>query len=397
MKKVAIIGAGPAALMLAAQLDQSKFQIEIYERNPTAARKMLVAGDGGLNLTHSEDEHLFVSRYIPERFLDTAFLGFNNKSLCEWFSSIGIQTFTGSSKRIFPMKGIKPIEVVNAILKVLSEKGTQIHYRHLWKGWKGNDLVFEKENLEIQTTADIYVFALGGGSWKVTGSDGSWIKPFKEKGIKIQAFQPSNCTFMVDWKPDFLALSEGMALKNISVQCDKKIKKGEVVITARGIEGGAIYSLSPEIRKQLQSKKTATLYIDLKPDLGNKEVLSRIKNRGSDSVSAALKNRIRLSSVQSELLKSILTKEEYINAEILAQKIKKLPVRITGLAELDEAISTVGGISLDQINENYQLKSSPNTYAIGEMLDWDAPTGGYLLQGCFSMGHQLAHHLNAST
>lgn len=397
-RSIAIIGSGPSALMLAATLDESAFDVSIYERNYAPARKFLVAGDGGFNLTHSEDIEEFLTRYSPSSFLEKSIRAFTNTDLCNWLKSIGIDTYTGSSKRIFPVKGIKPIDVLNAILNELKNKNIQLKTEHTWKGWNSkNELLFEYQNDEILAKADITVFALGGASWGKTGSDGRWSDLFEKKGIEIIPFQPSNCAYQVMWDEKFLEQNEGKSLKNISIGCDDKIKAGEVVITRFGLEGGAIYALSPQIRKQLNEKRTAGIFIDLKPTLTIPEIKARLAGKAIKSLSKHLKDRLNLNDTQIALLKALLTKEEFLNLETLANSIKQLPLKITGMAPTDEAISTVGGISLNELDEDFQLKKSQKHYTIGEMVDWDAPTGGYLLQACFSMGNYLAKHLNAET
>lgn len=393
-RAVAIIGGGPAALMLAATLDEKKYDVTIYEKNSALGRKFLVAGDGGFNLTHSEDLEHFISRYTPHSFFSTILTSFTNSNLRAWFNNIGIETFVGSSKRVFPTKGIKPIDVLNAILNLLKKRNVSIKTQHNWKGWDNNDLAFETINQPVIVKAELVVFALGGSSWKVTGSDGLWINYFAEKGIDIIPFQASNCAYGIKWEREFLKIAEGKSLKNISLKCGSKEKKGEVVISTFGLEGGAIYALSSEIRKQLNSANSAKLFLDLKPSLTVAEIKNKISNKGNKSLSKHLENALNINTVQLALLKSILSKDDFTNVETLSEKIKNLPLVITAAAPIDEAISTVGGISLTEIDNIFQLKKLPNHYVIGEMLDWDAPTGGYLLQGCFSMGHFLALNLN---
>jgi len=391
---IAIIGGGPAALMLAATLDETKYDVTIYEKNSALGRKFLVAGDGGFNLTHSEDLEPFISRYTPHSFFSTIITSFSNIDLRAWFKNIGIETFIGSSKRVFPLKGIKPIDVLNAILNLLKKKNVSIKTQHTWKGWDNNDLVFETINQSVIVKADIIVLALGGSSWKVTGSDGLWTNYFIEKGIDIISFQASNCAYEIKWEKEFLKIAEGKSLKNSSLKCGSQEKKGEVVITAFGLEGGAIYALSSEIRKQLNSTNTAKLFLDLKPSFTVAEIKNKILNKGNKSLSKHLENELHINTVQLALLKSILSKADFTNVEALSEKIKNLLLVIIATAPIDEAISTVGGISLTEIDHTFQLKKLPHHYVIGEMLDWDAPTGGYLLQGCFSMGHFLAVNLN---
>ena len=395
MKTIAIIGGGPAALMLAAMLDEKKYSVHIYEKNAAVGRKFLVAGDGGFNLTHSEDVDSFVQRYTPQDFLETALRTFTNQDLCEWLQQIGIETYVGSSKRIFPVKGMKPIEVLHAFLEKLKSQHVEIHTQHEWKGWTDDDkLVFKNKEKEVVVCADKVVFALGGGSWKVTGSDGMWLNLFQAKGISIKPFQPSNCTYQVQWPKDFLEKHEGQWLKNISVSCEGEEKKGELVITTFGLEGGAIYALSPLLRKQLTATGVVEIKIDFKPTLTHEVVLQKISRAGNKSITKILTDDIKLTDTQIALLKAVVSKDDFLKVESLVNYIKSFPITITGMSPLDEAISTVGGIVLTEVDEQFQLNKLPDHYVIGEMLDWDAPTGGYLLQGCFSMGARLANVLN---
>jgi uncharacterized flavoprotein (TIGR03862 family) len=394
-KSIVILGSGPSALMLAATLKEEIYNVTIYEQNFAPGRKFLVAGDGGFNLTHSEDIEQFINRYTPVQFLEKSLRFFTNIDLCGWLKKIKIDTYVGSSKRIFPVKGIKPIEVLKAVLNELKRKNVQLKTQHTWKGWneKGELLItHNEENLVVK--ADIVVFALGGASWSKTGSDGQWVELFENKNIDIIPFQPSNCAYEINWETKFIEAMEGQSLKNISVSCMDKEKKGEVVITKTGLEGGAVYALSPEIRKQQNENKTASVFIDLKPSFTLSDIQNKLSVKGNKSYTKLLIDELNISDTQLALLKTVLTKEEFVSREQLAYKIKKLPLTITGMTSIDEAISTVGGISLNEVDDTFQLNKMPNHYVIGEMLDWDAPTGGYLLQACFSMGFYLGEKLN---
>lgn len=393
-KSLAIIGGGPGALMLAATLDETLFDVTVYEKNNAPGRKFLVAGDGGFNLTHSEEPEAFVSRYTPADLFQPLIASFGNKDLRDWLKSIGIETYVGTSKRVFPVKGIKPIDVLNAILAELKRKNVTIKTNHSWKGREEEALVFESNNSELHVKAGIVVFALGGASWKVTGSDGSWTTFFSEKGIEIIPFKASNCAYEIKWTDDLLKTAEGQSLKNIEISCGGRKKAGELVITKFGLEGGAIYALSPQIREQLAKSGTAQVFIDLKPHLEVQQIKDKFMARGNRSVKKLLEDRLSFTNVQVELLKAMLSKEEFTDLELLAEKIKKFQLTITAAAPVDEAISTVGGIALNEIDPDFQLKKIPGAYCIGEMLDWDAPTGGYLLQGCLSMGNYVGRKLN---
>lgn len=390
-KQIAIIGGGPSALLLAAFLDAEKFAITIYEKNKTTGRKFLVAGKGGFNLTHSESIEQFIKRYTPNDFLDKALLNFTNTDFRHWLDQIGIPTFIGSSKRVYPKEGIKPVEVLRAILKNLKEKGVVFKYEHTFSNWDDtNRPIINNKPIQVDYT----VFSLGGGSWKVTGSDGKWLDTFSERGIKTKSFQASNCGYQIDWEPSFIQKHEGTPLKNITISCNNAIQKGEAIITKFGLEGNAIYGLSPQIREQLNTNTKAIVLIDFKPTLTLENIHSKIKLSKYKNTTQVLKKELKLSTSQIDLLKIYLTKESYLNTESLAKNIKKFPLEIINTASIDEAISTVGGIDLNAISENFELKNIPNQFCIGEMLDWDAPTGGYLLQACTSTGVYLAKHLN---
>jgi uncharacterized flavoprotein (TIGR03862 family) len=394
-KSVALIGGGAANLFLAAFIDTDKYDVTIYEQNKNVGRKFLVAGDGGLNLSHSEDSAFFVDKYQPANLLKPFIEAFSNNDLRTWLKQLGIETFVGSSGRIFPEKTHKPIEVLNKIVQYIEKKGVNILGSYQWLGWENEELIFNNSESTINIKANYTVFALGGGSWHVTGSTGKWTSIFEHKGLKINPLQSSNCAFGIAWNHDFISLIEGQSLKNITVTCDNKTQKGEVVLSKFGIEGGGVYALSPQIRTQLQENTTALIHIDLKPSWTVSEILDKLTStKKQKSWSQVIQNELNINKTVLHLLKNILTKEEFKNAETLAFKIKHLPLIINSLGPIDEAISTVGGIALEEISENLELKKIQNTFCIGEMLDWDAPTGGYLLQGCFSMGVKTATYLN---
>ncbi|ARV13703.1 NAD(P)/FAD-dependent oxidoreductase [Polaribacter sp. SA4-12] len=390
-KTISIIGSGPSSLLLAAFLDTKKLEVTIYEKNKTAGRKLLVAGKGGFNLTHSESIANFIERYTPSDFLKDALLSFTNDDFRNWLKEIGIPTFIGSSKRVYPEEGIKPITVLNTILNHLKERGVAFKFEHTFSGWDTeNNIIINDKTI----TTDYTVFSLGGGSWKITGSDGSWLDTFIEKKVETVPFQASNCAFKIDWNPNFIKQNEGNPLKNIAIYCSEKKQKGEAVITKFGLEGNAIYALSPQIRAELKSQEKARIYIDLKPTFSLEEVISKVKNSSFKNTTQVLKKELKLSTSQIDLLKTYLSKEDYLDSTILSENIKKFPLEIIALGVLDAAISTVGGIDLNAVDSNFQLQKIKNQYCIGEMLNWDAPTGGYLIQGCASTGVFLAKHLN---
>lgn len=394
-KSVAIVGSGPSALLLAAHLSNQKYDISIYEQKSALARKFLVAGDGGFNLTHSELVDDFVKKYTPTDFVAPYIRQFTNQQLRDWLVQIGIETFVGSSKRVFPIDSIKPIQVLNAILKIIKANRVTIYKEHYWKAWgDDNSLIFKTPQETVIVKADIVVFALGGKSWSVTGAEGNWVDLFKEKGIEVLPFQASNCAYEVAWSNSIVSAFEGQALKNISIQVNDKSIAGEVVLTKFGLEGNAIYAHSAAIRSQLAQNQQAEVFIDLKNNLSLDAIVSKLNKPVKKDWSSHVAFSLNLTKLQMALIKQYVTKQDFMDVETLAVKIKNLPITILSSAPIDEAISTVGGIDLNEIDSNCELIKLPNHYAIGEMLDWDAPTGGYLLQACFSMGYALAKSLN---
>lgn len=392
MKKLTIIGGGPAALMLAAQLDTDKYQVTLCERKKGMGRKFLVAGEGGLNLTYNSPIVDLISHYFPSEFMAPIIRQFTNADLINWLNKHGIPTFIGSSNRVFPESDLKPIEVLNKIVKLITTREIQFKLDTKWVGWtKEGELCFEgKEPI----ASDIVVFAMGGSSWKVTGSDGHWKKLVQAQGVKVEEFRAANCAFEVAWDKDFIATHEGKPLKNIALNYKNHFSSGELVISKFGLEGNAIYALSQKIQETLLTEESVIIHLDLKPTMTVDQLRAKYKSSSQSKVTAVLKNDLNLDRSSIGLLKQFCGKETFSNPDLLVEMIKSTPVVIKSAGGLDEAISTLGGIALDEIDENFQLKKIPNSYAIGEMLDWYAPTGGYLLQGCFSMGYVLAAYLN---
>jgi uncharacterized flavoprotein (TIGR03862 family) len=391
-KSIAIIGGGPSAMLFAAFINTDKYSVTLYEQNKALGRKFLVAGKGGFNLTHSEDISTFVQKYQPKDFLKESLLAFDNDALRNWLETIGIETFVGSSKRVYPKEGIKPIEVLQKIEKAILQNKVDIKYQHRFTGWEKDALCFENGN---NITPDFTVFALGGGSWSVTGSNATWLKHFDLKGIQTLPYIAMNCAFSVNWKKDFIKQHAGKPLKNIALNFQGKTVKGEVVLTEFGLEGNALYALSFNVQEKLKSETSATVFLDLKPTLTEESILSKLNKDASSKLSTLLKEQLKLNSTQIALVKTVLSKEEFTTSKaVLAHKIKHLAITLLESDSVEKAISTTGGIALNEANKSFELNKLPNTYCIGEMLDWNAPTGGYLLQACFSMGVSLANKLN---
>lgn len=389
---ISIIGGGPAAMMLACELNENLFDVHIYEQKNQIGKKFLVAGNGGFNLTNGSELEPLLSAYEAPSIILESIRRFDNEALRKWLSNIGIETFVGSSGRVFPIAGIKPIQVLQVIKEKLHDKNVQIHTRHQWRQSNETTNTFITEKGEITVPTDITVLAMGGASWQKTGSDGKWLNTLQENGIKCVEFEPANCALHTHW-PESVKVHEGKPLKNIALRLGDDCIKGELVITAKGIEGTPAYTFSHKVAHALKLNHEAIVTLDLKPH-SNKEDLIKKVARSEMAISKQLKNKLSLSTAAIALLKSNSTKEEFLNPELLVEKIKNLPLTITSIANIDEAISVTGGIAQSEYQHNYQISNKLSTYAIGEMLDWHAPTGGYLLQACFSMGWDLAQSLN---
>lgn len=395
-RTISIVGGGACALMLGCCLDPEKFIVNIYESNAAAGRKFLVAGQGGLNITHSEDATTFIHKYTPCDFIKEAFSVFSNKDLVNWLEGISIETYTGSSGRIFPVASLKPVTVLNSFLEKIKENGFDFHYHHLFSGFDSNDqLLFHVDGKEKAIASDLVIFCMGGASWPVTGSTGNWSLLLKQKNIKINPFQASNCSFEIKWPQVMIEKIEGKILKNISFSCSGRSCLGEAVITKTGLEGSGVYPLSPQIREQIQQNGSAELYLDLKPHVTKEKIIDKILSlKGKKNYSEELKRQLNIPSYQLQLLKAYLSKEDFQNPERMADQIKQLRLKVSSCGPIEDAISTIGGIDLSEIDADFMLKKIPNHFVIGEMLDYDAPTGGYLLQSCFTMAFFLAKKLN---
>ena len=378
--------------MLAAQLDTDKYQVTIYDKKKAVGRKFLVAGEGGLNLTFNAPLDELINHYHPNDFIAPILQQFTNEDLRNWFKSLEVPTFLGSSNRVFPAKELKPIDVLNKIIKHLMAKDVQFKLDTQWTGWntKGHLCFNDSEDIE----SDITVFALGGASWKVTGSDGSWSDTFIERGINVLPFRAANCAFHIDWDKNFIHTHAGKPLKNIALKYKKQSSKGELVVSEFGLEGNALYALSRSLQDELLTKKSVRIKLDLKPTMTVSQIKAKYKKSKLTKVTDILKEDLSLDRTAVALIKQYSDKETFMDIDQLAKIIKAVPITLTAADDIDKAISTLGGIALDEVDTNFQLNKMPNTYAIGEMLDWYAPTGGYLLQGCFSMGFSLAENLN---
>jgi uncharacterized flavoprotein (TIGR03862 family) len=389
-KRAIVVGAGPAGLAAAEVLAHAGVSVVIHDRMPNPARKFLLAGRGGLNLTHSEPLDAFLTRYNAARGrLEPAIRAFPPEALRDWCEGLGVETFVGSSGRVFP-KAMKASPLLRAWLARLDGMGARLETRSRWIGWDGDGLVFERGATRSVEACDAAVFALGGASWPRLGSDGSWQAAFAERGARIEELKPSNSGFLVAWSNVFMDKFAGQPLKGARFSFGGESVRGDAVITGYGIEGGAVYALSSALREALETHEVALLEIDLMPDVP----LGKLAQKLSGHVKDSLSNRLRKAGLSS--LAASLLREDMLGAGLqsnpasLAERIKALHIRLTGAASIDRAISTAGGVSWDSIGENFSLTSDPNTFVCGEMLDWEAPTGGYLLQGCFATGRAAA-------
>lgn len=394
MPRVAIIGGGPAGLMAAEMLAAASStvnpkKVEIFESMPSVGRKFLMAGKGGMNITHSEPLADFIGRY-GERVGHIAPLldAFGPTQLREWIHGLGIDTFVGTSGRVFPTD-MKAAPLLRAWLHGLRGQGVAFHVRHRWLGWTADGrLRFATPTGEIAVEADAVILALGGGSWAKLGSDGAWVPMLADRGIEVAPLKPANCGFDVAWSPYFSERFAGAPVKAVSARCHgQPEKKGEFNITATGIEGGLIYAVSAPLRDALAGDGRAVLYLDLAPGRSLDKLTADLSRpRGRDSLANHLRRHAGIEGVKAGLLREFCRAETMNQASSLAEAIKRLPLVVTATRPLDEAISTAGGVTFEGLDENLMLRRQPGVFCAGEMLDWEAPTGGYLLTACLASG-----------
>jgi uncharacterized flavoprotein (TIGR03862 family) len=385
--RVAVIGGGPAGLMAAEILSAGGVGVTVYDRMPSVGRKLLIAGRGGLNLTHSEPLAQFVTRYgAASAWLEPILHAFPPKALIAWAEGLGEPTFVGSSGRVFP-KAMKASPLLRAWLKRLVAQGVGFKTRHDWRGWDASgNLIFVRQEGEIERVRpDATLLALGGASWPKLGSNGAWAEFLRARGVKLNPFLPSNCGFKVAWSEAFATRFEGTPLKNIALSFGVRTVRGEALITRGGVEGGAVYALSADIRDALAARGNASIEIDLCPALGAAQVAEKLdRQRGDQSVSNLLRKAVNLPPVAINLMREAHGAALNANSATLAQQVKSVRINLTGTQPLERAISTAGGVALDAVDQTLMLKAAPGVYVSGEMLDWEAPTGGYLLQAAFS-------------
>jgi uncharacterized flavoprotein (TIGR03862 family) len=388
---VAIIGAGPAGLTAAEVLAQGGASVTIYDAMPSAGRKFLMAGRGGLNLTHSEPLPQFLARYREAKpHLAAAIEAFPPQALRDWSEALGQETFVGSSGRVFP-KAFKASPLLRAWLRRLDSMGVRLALRHRWTGWNEHGrLRFQTPEGQQAVEANATVLALGGASWPRLGSDGAWAEILVARGVKISPLRPANSGFTVAWSDIFRDRFEGQPLKGVALTIGAHSVRGEAMITRTGIEGGAVYALSAELREAIDRGR-ATLHVALRPDLDMKELIAKISvPRGKQSLSNFLRKAVSLSPVAIGLLQEAAITSDASLASLspvdLARLINAVPIELSGVAPIARAISTAGGIAFGEIDADLMIRRLPAVFAAGEMLDWEAPTGGYLLQASFATG-----------
>jgi uncharacterized flavoprotein (TIGR03862 family) len=389
--RVAVIGGGPAGLMAAEALSAGGVEVDLYDAMPSVGRKFLLAGKGGMNLTHSEPAGPFLARYgsrMPD--IEPLLRRFDAHALRAWAQGLGVETFVGSSGRVFPTD-MKAAPMLRAWLHRLRGSGVRFHMRYRWEGWADESPRFSTPEGERTTAVDAVVLALGGASWPRLGSDAAWIPLLKARGVRVAAFQPSNCGFDIDWSEHFSQRFAGEPLKSVAIglpRADGSVdwRGGECMLTATGIEGSLIYALSAQIRDRL-SAGDATVLLDLLPNFTPQRVQEEVMHpRGARSMSSHLQSRLNLTGAKAGLLRECLGREAFADPTLLAQGVKALPVRIVRPRPIAEAISSAGGVTFESLDHNLMLEALPGVFCAGEMLDWEAPTGGYLLTACLASG-----------
>jgi uncharacterized flavoprotein (TIGR03862 family) len=391
--KIAIIGGGPAGLMAAEAATSTGAQVNLYDAMASVSRKFLLAGKGGLNLTHSETSEKFLSRYGARRAQIAPLLtSFGPHALRTWARGLGIETFEGSSGRVFPTD-LKAAPLLRSWLRRLRKSGIQFHVRHRWTGWdEQRALRFSMPEGNLSVQADAVVLALGGGSWPKLGSDASWVPLLVGRGVHIAPLQPANCGFDVGWSDHFRVKFAGHPIKSVAIVMKSKSgteswHPGEFIITETGVEGGIIYAVSASLRDEILAKGTATLLLDLTPDRDMPRLTHDLSRpRGKRTMATHLQRQAHIESVKAGLLREVLSKEDFADPARLAAAIKSLPLRLVAPRPLEEAISTAGGVPFEALDERLMIRTLPGLFCAGEMLDWEAPTGGYLLTACLASG-----------
>lgn len=383
-----MVGGGPAGLIAAEVLARAGVAVTVYDRMPSPARKFLLAGHGGLNITHSEDLDPFLSRYgASAEQLAPMLARFTPADLRAWCAGLGEQTFVGSSGRVFP-RSFRATPLVRAWLARLADLGVVIERRQRWTGWTDAGLRFTGADDAIrEVVGDVTVFALGGASWPRLGADGGWVGPFSDRGVATTPLRPANVGMRVEWTGTFAERFEGSPLKHVALSAGGQRSRGDAMVTRTGIEGGPVYAIGAAIRDVLEADGRCVLEVDLRPSLSHEQVAERLqRRRPKDSASNWLRRTLGLDPVAIGLLREGLAGPLPNDAQAMAALVKAVPVVVTATMPIERAISTAGGVAWSEVDESLMLRRVPGTFVAGEMLDWEAPTGGYLLQASFSTG-----------
>ena len=397
---VAIIGGGPAGLIAAEQLAKAGISVTLFDAMPSVGRKFLQAGKGGMNLTHSEELSSFAQRYGERSELMGEYLQqFGATELRAWAEGLGVTTFVGSSGRVFPTD-MKAAPLLRSWLHHLRVLGVQMVMRHRWLGWaEDGQLRFQTPQGEQTYSADATLLALGGASWPRLGSNGDWVPLLQARELAVAPLKPSNCGFERPWSAFFAEKFAGSPLKSVVLthtneQGETRSRQGECVITTHGLEGSLLYPFTPALREQLEQQGQATFFLDLLPGRTTERVAQELlAPRGSKSLANHLRSRLGIEGVKAALLRECLPADIFQDLPRLAEKLKSHPVTVDATRPIEEAISSAGGLKFEELDENLMVKRYPGLFCAGEMLDWEAPTGGYLLTGCFSTGYRAAQGL----
>ncbi len=385
--RIAIIGGGPAGLMAAEMVTGHGHEVVVFEAMPTVGRKLLMAGKSGLNITHSEDDDRFGTRFgAANGRLAAALNEFDNKAVVAWCAALGVETFVGSSGRVFP-KAMKASPLLRAWLARLAEAGVIFRTRHRWKGFSGKSALFETPDGLKTEDFDAIVLALGGASWPKLGSDGAWVPWLAEKDVGVAPLRPANCGFEADWSAVFAERFAGAPVKSVVATSPAGSVAGEFVITRWGIEGSLVYAHAAALRDALDAAAKVTLSLDLAPGRGVERLAADLaRQKAKESLANRLRKGAGLDAVKAGLVREVLPDAGRLEPMALAEAIKALPLKLLRTRPMDEAISTAGGVEWAGIDDDYMLKALPGVFVAGEMLDWEAPTGGYLLSACLATG-----------
>ncbi len=390
---VAVIGGGPAGLMAAEAISRNGVRVDVYDAMPSTGRKFLLAGKGGLNLTHAEPRDRFYSRYGMRRpQLEPLLDAFGPDALRDWARELGVETFVGTSGRVFPVE-MKAAPLLRAWLHRLREAGVRFHMRHRWLGWGDEGtLRFATPQGEHRLRADAVVLAMGGGSWPKLGSDGAWVQLLAQRGVEVAALRPANCGFDIAWSEHFRTRFAGHFVKPVVMSFTEASgavhrRQGEFVVTANGVEGSLIYALSAALRDRIAAAGAVVIHLDLAPGRDLPRLIEELSRpRGARSMASHLQSRIGIKGVKAGLLREIVPAQDFAVPGRLAAAIKALPLRLVAPRPLEEAISSAGGVAFEALDGHLMIRMLPGVFCAGEMLDWEAPTGGYLLTACFASG-----------